>query len=502
MRRQLTDVEKKEVREVQLESDGSLRCFITGELISEYDQIEYDHIHPYSKDGETDIANIRIVLKDYNRRKSDQSLYDVRDNLKLDRLFEKKQNNIKLQDIFELKNIERQNIHIQVEAHLVIIGDSSEERKFFLHHDKILNVGYFYGQVPICWLENDDQNGLQPRVIDYKRLIALRNHLRNHAQLAPSISRLVGNRLKLFDGQHKLAAQVLNGAAEIDVKVYITPPQKEDAKKLFDDLMITNLDAHSKLKQVPFYTSTLLDRLSVIYKEFLDDFVAKKDPAQHTESNFIQFLVNDKEQSRAKAADLLRSAIKENSLDRSALKPYVAIASKDAAYPMTIDLLNKTIFPNVLYLEPSSSRFDSDEDYRTLETENFQILSELLVQHAHLSDWVPNVKGKSLTNIQLKARRIWHKGAVLTWTPYSKSILFISLQMISTREKEKMLYRSKIDDMQKSLISVCLQRLFSHPLWDEPEGEIDSLLVSSRRQDDLFERKGLTERYVLLGGGN
>ena len=112
--------------------------------------------------------------------------------------------------------------------------------------------------------------------------------------------------------------------------------------------MITNLDAHSKLKQVPFYTSTLLDRLSVIYREFWEDFVAKKDPAKHTESNFIQFLVNEKGQSRGNAVDLLRSAIKENSLDCSALKPYVAIASKDAAYPMTIDLLNKTIFPNVL----------------------------------------------------------------------------------------------------------------------------------------------------------
>jgi len=138
MKRQLTDFEKQEVRKVQFESDGSLRCFISGELISECDQIEYDHIHPYSKDGETDIANIRIVLKDYNRRKSDQSLYDVRDNLKLDRLFEKKQNNIKLQDIFELKNIERQNIHIQANDHLVIIGDDSEKREFFLLHDKIL----------------------------------------------------------------------------------------------------------------------------------------------------------------------------------------------------------------------------------------------------------------------------------------------------------------------------------------------------------------------------
>ena len=103
------------------------------------------------------------------------------------------------------------------------INDGVCGKNFELLNDKILDVDYFYGRVPISWLENDDQEGLQPRVIDYKRLIALRDHLLNHAQLAPSISRLVGNRLKLFDGQHKLAAQVLNGASEIDVKVYVSP---------------------------------------------------------------------------------------------------------------------------------------------------------------------------------------------------------------------------------------------------------------------------------------
>lgn len=209
--------------------------------------------------------------------------------------------------------------------------------------------------------------------------------------------------------------------------------------------------------------------------------------------------MNEKANSRRGAIDLLRSAIKENALDGSALEKYIAIASKDASYPITIDLLNKSIFTSTLYLEPSTARFASDDDYRNLESENFQIISEIIVQQAYLTHWVQNIKGKSLTNVQLKARRIWHKGSVLTWTPYMKSILFFALQMISTKEKEKMLYRSKIDERQKEVIAACLERLFSHPIWDEPEGEIDSLLGSSRKQDDFFERKGLTERYVIFG---
>jgi hypothetical protein len=104
-----------------------------------------------------------------------------------------------------------------------------------------------------------------------------------------------------------------------------------------------------------------------------------------------------------------------------------------------------------------------------------------------------------LTNIELKARRIWHKGAVLTWAPYLKSILGMAFNFITNDDREKLLYRAVMDTNQKDRIGVCLQRLFNHPLWDEPEGEIDSLLVSARRQDELFNRKGLTEMYVLTG---
>lgn len=499
MKRQLSEAEKKVVREQQVSSDGSLRCFISGEIIHDGDEIEYDHIEPFSKDGETSIANIRIVLKKYNRRKSDQSLYEVRDNLRLERLFERKKNNIKLQDILELKEVDHKNTHAKKDGDSVVVDDGQVSTKFSLLHDDILNVDYFYGQLPIGWLENDDQEGLQPRVIDYKRLIIIRDHLKGHPQLAPSIGRLLANRIKLFDGQHKLAAQVLNSHSNVDVKVYISPDDPQLAKKLFDDLMITNLDAHSKLKQVPFYTSTLLDRLSAIYKDFLDEFISTQPVETHTEANFVHFLVTQKRYAKTAAKDMLRGAIKNSALDASELRPFVAEASKDASYPVTIDLLEKTIFPATLYLEPSTAKFTSAEDFRNSEVENFSQLSKLLVSETALTTWVPNVKGKTLTSAELKARRIWHKGSVLTWSPYLRSMLYFAFQAMTNDERQKSLYRPAMTAQQIEIVKRCLHRLFSHPLWDEPEGEIDSLLVSARKQDELFVKKGLSEKFVIYG---
>lgn len=499
MKRQLTDSEKFAVRQQQLESDGSLRCFISGEVIGEADDVEYDHIQPFSKDGDTSTSNIRIVLKRYNRRKAAQSLYEVRDNLRLERLFESKKNNIKLQDILELKDVHRRNTHVSRSEASILIDDSNTKLAYPLLFDPILKVQYFYGRVPISWLENDDQEGLQPRVIDYKRLISIRDHLKVHPQLAPSIARLVGSRLKLFDGQHKLAAQVLNNNQEADVKVYVSPEDTAAAKGLFDDLMITNLEAHSKLKQVPFYTSTLLDRLSVIYRELLDEFISTKAPESHTEEHFVHFLAVSKQYSKTAAKEMLRGAIKTAALAGSAIEPFVAEASKDASYPITIDLLERTIFPATLYLEPAAAKFTSGADCRNFESQNFADVAAMLTKETSLANWAPNIKGKTLTQEQLKTRRIWHKGSVLTWAPYLRSILFFALQAMTNEERERLLYREPMSEHQKTIVSKCLNRLFSHPLWDEPEGELDSLLVSARKQDELFAKKGLTEKYVIYG---
>ena len=499
MKRQISDAEKQQVRLQQQDKDGSLRCFISGEVIGDTDDFEYDHILPFSKQGDSDLSNIRIVLKEYNRRKSDQPLYEFRDNYKLEKLFNDKKNNIKLQDIFLLKEISPKSFHFTIEPDNIKIDDGVDKRNFSILFDNILNVQYFYGRIPIKWLENDDQEGLQPRVIDYKRLISLRDHLKDHPQLAPSIARLIDNRIKLFDGQHKLAGQVLNNTLEVDIKAYISPTEADKAKKLFDDLMITNLDAHSKHKQIPFYTSTLLDRLSVIYKEMLGEFTSTKPVDKHSEENFISYLVSDKQHSRADAKQMLKSAIMTNAVELSAINNFTAVASRDTGFALSIDLLKTAVFPNTLFLEPSSANFKSAGDFRDSELENFKEVSGLLVQYGQLNNWVPNTRGKSLTNIELKARRIWHKGAVLTWAPYLKSILGMAFNFITNDDREKLLYRAVMDTNQKDRIGVCLQRLFNHPLWDEPEGEIDSLLVSARRQDDLFNRKGLTEMYVLTG---
>ncbi|MBI3168942.1 MAG: chromosome partitioning protein ParB, partial [Chloroflexi bacterium] len=164
--------------------------------------------------------------------------------------------------------------------------------------------------------------------------------------------------------------------------------------------------------------------------------------------------------------NVFRAAIKENALSKSALAPFVAEASKDASFPITQEIMNLTIFPYCLYLQPSTARFDAVEDYRNQEVANFQALAELIVEESSLSEWVQRQRNVSISNPQLKARRIWHKGSVLTWGPYLKDIIINTFNIKTEDERTKLLYRPELTAEEKARIKTYLGRLFSHPMWD------------------------------------
>lgn len=85
---------------------------------------------------------------------------------------------------------------------------------------------YFYAIVPVSLIESDDESdqgiGLQPRYLVPIKVFELYQHFQRHPVLQPSIGRVIGNRLRLFDGQHKIAGLLWAGRRDFEVKVYGT----------------------------------------------------------------------------------------------------------------------------------------------------------------------------------------------------------------------------------------------------------------------------------------
>ena len=145
-----SDTEKQDVIKNQKDGNGVLHCFISGEVLNpDTDIIEFDHVIAYAYDGPSDIINVKAVKKEYNRRKKDQTLFDVRDLFQIERLFEQKKNNVKLQDILEFKKISHKSVSSEIADSKINISDGNKTLSFQLFHEDHLNVDYFYGQIPV-----------------------------------------------------------------------------------------------------------------------------------------------------------------------------------------------------------------------------------------------------------------------------------------------------------------------------------------------------------------
>ena len=88
----------------------------------------------------------------------------------------------------------------------------------------------------------------------------------------------------LFDGQHKTAAQLWAGRRRVECKVYLDPDKRV--------IKETVLAAHDKLRQMPFYTSTLISRYSALFKEDWEEYMER--PGTKSEKGFVQFLTQIK----------------------------------------------------------------------------------------------------------------------------------------------------------------------------------------------------------------
>ena len=349
--------------------------------------------------------------------------------------------------------------------------------------------------MPTKWILNDDQQGLQPRVIDLKRLWQIKKHLIEYPQLAPSIARLINSEIRLFDGQHKLAAQLLNEQEFVDVKVYISPSESGREKAVYEMLLKTNLEAHSKLKQVEFFTNTLFQKWNEMQKIKWEEYLESHPNQSYSEKSFMEYL-REKE-GKPEANKMFESTVIKNAHDKSALKSFTAESNKDASLPLSMDLLKKSIFKSLLNLNSTDAVIDSVKDYRDDECLNFSIIADIIVDKGYLKNWTSNKKG--LSPDQQKARRIWTKGSVITWSPMMNVMINAIFQLFDKEEIAKNLYRPKMSDDQKQKFELFFTRVFNHPFWDQNDPTIDKALGAATSVKDIFDKQGLNSEYIRLG---
>lgn len=489
---ELNESEKRLINE-QHTREGKVRCFVNDHPIDNESEIDYHHIKPLSQRGPTEISNLAPVCRQHHKRIGALSILEFRARLELEDFFNNPEPR-RLDDILERKlGSDKYEKALKTE-----VSSKGDQIKIFFE-EKVDPVElplltcpstgyrYFYVILPIKHVKNDLD--LQPRPLEMKRLWELYRHLIVHTQLSPAICRLVNDRILLFDGQHKSAAQIWAGRKEIECKVYIDP----DIRVLKE----TNLLAHDKLRQMPFFTSVLITKWADLFKEEWQEYMGTT--GEKSEAGFVTFLV-EKGKSRAEALNMIRSNIYDSILDdeENLISEYIAERNRTRKNPLTVHSLKQTIFKHFITSPPLDTNIEELDELREFERRNVVKLMNILTQESLETKWNPDAND----HWHHVAERIYAAGSLKAWTGMLRDVIAQILGLYDEQERRKILLREVQEDTWNT-VRGRIKRLFEHKIWTDPSPEVDSNLRVNNETHvrEFFKRRELTVNWILGGSG-
>jgi len=492
--RQISDDEKK----IVLERFGRI-CYATGHKILDDSDIQYDHIKSYADKGASEIDNIAPMCKEHNLKKGRLPLEDFRIKLKLEEFFRKGQAlTLKDELIYFKENQEittyGQSCHSNVCGEKIELEINDIKTKHQIFTCPTTSWKYFYALIPVEAINSDDDEdgeiGLQPRYLILDKVFNLYRHFQKHPVLQSSIARLHKGKILVFDGQHKIAAMLWGGRTQFELKVYLDPDPQV--------LNNTNIAAHDKFAQTRFYSSIMVSKLGSQFGKQFEDYKNKEDGLKKSEYGFVQHLRLSEELTIGEANKRFNSFLYNMVLDQDQNKVADLVSKSNRSsneYPLTVDMLSKSIFSNFLYRKPLGEDMASGHYMRENEINNTIRLFNVLYEEA-LHSW--DAKKDARDSNQNRLSRIFRSKSIMSWAEILKDAISAKLDIIDADEKAMLFYRELSNEIFDKIRGI-IRRLVEWSVWSLPQdSEIDRVLSDNKSEIKKYMKsKGLTAGYLL-----
>ena len=280
-------LEDRAALEGRLLDRQSEKCFICDKNIDRVlhqDQLDVDHIVPLAEQGGDDEHNVALTHSSCNRSKGASDLRVARRMAEFEKLqqqaLERGERGANLGHVLAKHGgskaaIRLQNSDGRIEFTLSAAGDETIQ-SVPLYQDPLSAMSYFFSVFPLEYIHHDDR--INPRSIGRNIRPLIEEFLRQRPQLHVGLAWWAPEKdgtgkIKMFDGQHKAAAQILIGSRKLPVRVFVEPD--------LNVLLQANTNAGDKLRQVAFDSAVLRHLGSTLYAErvkqyqefkgFLDD---------------------------------------------------------------------------------------------------------------------------------------------------------------------------------------------------------------------------------------
>lgn len=496
LRRQLSEDEKEQV----LQQFGRV-CFATGHHIPEGETVDFDHIRAWGLGAPTELNNIAPMCSQHNKEKGQLPLEDFRTKLRLKDFFSTG-DKLTLKDLLEYMRSKEdiasfaQPVALHESNGSVTVESANRKYNQSLYTCPTTDWKYFYATLDVDVIDSDDDEdhttGLQPRYLILEKVFELYRHFQRHPVLQPTVGRVVGNRIRLFDGQHKVAALLWAGRRSFECKIYLSP----DVRLLNQ----TNIAAHDKFAQTRFFSSIMVAKLGVQFGKDFEAYKNLEDGQPKTESGLIEFIRRQdggtltSGELNQRFRDYLYNSVLEHPDNK--MRQFVSDSNRSSMEkPITMDMLQKSLFTHFLYRVPTDHDLTATVYKRESEINNLVALMNFIVEQG-LHAW--DAKSTPNDGHQLKLNRMFGSKSMMAWSDLLGDAICGKLDIQDRDEREKPFYR-EFTEGELGKIANIVKRLYEWSKWSSPtNSEIDRILSDNKREVKIwFKDHGLTTGYLM-----
>ena len=449
------------------------KCFICDDIIDlelHEGQVHVDHIVPLAEDGPDDEHNFALTHSRCNQLKGASSLLVARCMAEFERLEQEAishgERGANLGHLLAKYGGAKVSLRLQetdgrVRFNLVGAGHN-RIHNVPIYQDPLSNVSYFFGVFPLDYIHHDDR--INPRSIgsNLRRLVEefRRQRPQLHVGLAWWAPEENGSgRLKMFDGQHKAASQILLGARELPVRVFVKPD--------LNILLQTNTNAGDKLRQVAFDTAVLRHLGSTLYAERVQQYQQSKglseDDYSFSEKDLVTFFSGERREVQKYIVDWVRDSVNYHRDNR--LKEYVEWAGKKGTKPLAYSAVERTFFAEFLHKyaldKPIAFGMERGDNPRIIERDQLVQMMSLYADTFCVGKWDPDLGGKRLEFRLRQGREVIPDVHLRAWRVTREEVLSTILKHVRLVIEHYFAVNGVVIEKDK-----LMQERFPDPVWD------------------------------------
>ncbi len=393
-------------------------CFICQkpiDLFHHEGQYEIDHVVPLAEQGPDAENNFALVHATCNRSKGASDLRVARRMAEFDELQNEArrrgERGATLGHVLERYGGGRARLKLRRLDDRVefVLGEAGETsiQSAPLYRDSLSDMDYFFTVLPLAYLHHDDR--INPRSIGSNIRGLIEEFMRKRPQLHVALAWWApeadgAGKVRVFDGQHKAAAQILLGVKALPVRVFVDPDT--------NILLTANTNAASKLAQVAFDTAVMRHLGSSLYMERVRQYQHMKGLREgdysFSERDLVSFFKGEHREMLRYIIDNWRDSISHNKENR--LMEFVEWAGKGAERPLAYTTIERTFFSEFLYMSALESPLDEGmergDNPRLVERDQLVRLMNLVADAFFVGQWDPDVGGRKLENRLQKGEKI------------------------------------------------------------------------------------------------